>query len=240
MNSATEPENRRDRLRQQTTREILDTARALLIRGGPTGIGLRAIARELGMTAPGLYRYFPSLQELLNALVADLYADLAGAVESARDVESDPVAQLRAVCRGFRQWALAHPAEFALLFGTPLPDYEVPLSGEPFVQGERIGSVFATVFLGLWAVRPFPVRPDTSLAPELTVQLEEFARSLLGLPADVPLPAPVDAVRVALSAWTRITGLISQEVFGHLAFALTDVEPMFESELDDIVQRLGF
>ncbi|HVX44804.1 MAG TPA: TetR/AcrR family transcriptional regulator [Mycobacteriales bacterium] len=240
MSPATGAASRRDRLRQQTTRDILQTARDLLIRGGPAGIGLRAIARELGMTAPGLYRYFPSLQELLNALITELYGELADSMEQARESAADPVAQLRATGRAFRLWALEHPAEFALLFGTPPPDYELPMVGEVFAQGERVGRVFATVFLGLWAVRPFDLRPDDEVDPGLAGQLRDFARSLLGLPAGAPLPVPVDGVRVALSAWNRIAGLVSQEVFGHLTFALTDVEPMFEAELDDILRHLGF
>ena len=60
------PPSRRDRLRAATSEEIIQTARRLLVQSGPEAVTLRAIAREMGMTAPGLYRYFDSHEELLR------------------------------------------------------------------------------------------------------------------------------------------------------------------------------
>src|SRR3989442_2870030 len=108
--------SRRARVRAATVREIKDAARRVLVASGPDGLALRAIARDMGMTAPALYRYFPSREELLTALVADLYHELTDAMETAGDAlpAGDLPGRLTAVSRTFRQWSLDHPREFAL------------------------------------------------------------------------------------------------------------------------------
>src|SRR5947209_19616591 len=119
--AAVEPASRRDRARADTVREIKRTARTVLVAHGVDGLALRAVAREMGMTAPALYRYFASREELIEHVVADLYAELVDDLEAARDATEPPTpgAQLMALSRRFRAWALAHHAEFNLLFGSP-------------------------------------------------------------------------------------------------------------------------
>src|SRR5215212_8709266 len=87
---STEPVSRRDRVRADTVREIKETARRVLVEQGPDGLALRAVAREMGMTAPALYRYFSSREDLVENVVADLYDELADAVEAARDTAQPP------------------------------------------------------------------------------------------------------------------------------------------------------
>ena len=65
--------SRRNRLRAATMEEITATARRLLVEQGPEAMSLRAIAREMGMTAPGLYRYYSSREELLRHVVASMF-----------------------------------------------------------------------------------------------------------------------------------------------------------------------
>jgi AcrR family transcriptional regulator len=123
--------NRRERVRAATVQEIKDVARRQLVGDGPSAVSLRAIAREMGMTAPALYRYFPSFDHLVQSLVTDLSTELCGAVEHARDLASpdDAGARLLAVCRAFRAWSVGHPAEFGLIFGAPTPGYGTPAYG---------------------------------------------------------------------------------------------------------------
>ena len=78
--------SRRDRVRAATVTEIKDTARRILVAEGPDGLSLRAIAREMGMTAPALYRYFPSREDLIGALIADLYDELTAAIDRLRPI----------------------------------------------------------------------------------------------------------------------------------------------------------
>lgn len=116
------PLRRRDRIRAATVEEIKQTARRLLVDQGSNGLSLRAVAREMGLTAPALYRYFPSREDLLTHLIADLYDEVTGELEATRDAlpAEDTAGRLMAVSRTFRHWALDHRREFALLFGSPI------------------------------------------------------------------------------------------------------------------------
>jgi AcrR family transcriptional regulator len=84
--------------------------------GGPAAVALNAIARELGVSGPALYRYFAGRDALLTALVIDAYDDLAAALEPSTDVES--------LVRAYREWALAQPHRYRLLFSAPWPGYD--------------------------------------------------------------------------------------------------------------------
>ena len=125
---------RRDRLRAATMEEITATARRLLVEQGPEAASLRAIAREMGMTAPGLYRYYGSREDLLRHVVAEIFRELAADIRRAIDEATEPrpagqarqptrlVLKMVAACQEFRRWSLTHRDEFALLFGVPVPD----------------------------------------------------------------------------------------------------------------------
>jgi AcrR family transcriptional regulator len=119
--AVTQAPTRRDRLREGTAADIKRVARDLLVYGGPSAISLRAIARTLGMSAAALYRYFPSLEALIMDVAADLYDELRAAVTAAASAQPDPTAQLVGMARAFRAWSRSHPAEFALIFGSPVP-----------------------------------------------------------------------------------------------------------------------
>src|SRR5215218_10624067 len=114
------PLSRRDRLRADTVREIKQTARRVLVDQGVDGLALRAVARQMGMTAPALYRYFDSREDLVEHVVADLYDELTDFLEGVRDgVEpATPGVQLMSVARAFRHWATTHRPAFGLLFGS--------------------------------------------------------------------------------------------------------------------------
>src|SRR5439155_11072025 len=107
----------RDRRRAATLAEIKAAARRLLVGGGVAAVGLRAVARELGLTPPALYRYFASHEALISALIADLYDELTTALMDLQCAEEDVDlgARLYLLANGLRDWALAHPAEFGLL-----------------------------------------------------------------------------------------------------------------------------
>ena len=108
------PASRRERARDATTAEIKATARRLLVQDGRDALTLRAIAREMGMTAPGLYRYFASHDDLVVGVCHDILDELTVVLLAARDTVplDDPIGRLGATCRAFRRWALDHPAEF--------------------------------------------------------------------------------------------------------------------------------
>jgi AcrR family transcriptional regulator len=235
-----EPLTRRDRVRAATVREIKDSARRTLVRSGVDGLSLRAIARDMGITAPALYRYFPGREELLTALVADLYNELADQLEQTRDglPEQDTGGRLLAVSRKFRDWALAHPPEFSLLFGSPIEGFSRPHDGSGPAEGpaeeagQRFGTVFATLIAQLYLAHPFPAPADEEIEPRLRTQLAAWA-------ATFPVPLPLGVMQVFLSCWIRLYGSVCMEAFGHLKFAVTDCAPMFEAELREMGDLLG-
>ncbi len=121
--------SRRDRVRAATIEEIKGTARQLLVDEGPDAVSLRAIGRAMGMTAPALYRYFGSREDLLQHVCGDMFTEIAADIhaaigQAAQASGGDMTAKMIAACQAFRGWALAHPPEFGLLFGTPLPGLE--------------------------------------------------------------------------------------------------------------------
>ena len=118
----------RERARAEITREITDIARARLAADGAAALSLRAVARDLGMVSSAVYRYFGSRDELLTALIIDGYNAIGEAVESADAAcrRGDYPGRWLAACRAARGWALAHPHEYALIYGSPVPGYQAP------------------------------------------------------------------------------------------------------------------
>jgi AcrR family transcriptional regulator len=226
--------SRRERLRTATLTEIKDAARRLLVTGGPSAISLRAIARDMGMTAPAIYRYFPSLEALVGALRSDLYVELTATIEDARDRAGtpDPGERLRAMARAFRGWGMDHPAEFALMFGGPVPGVEQLEDdcGEPHDPGAQFGAAFLAEFARLWQAGQFPLPPAEQVG-DLAQRLGPFMAKHGG-------ELPIGVLYVFLTAWVKLYGLVAMEVFGQLRWAMTDAEPLFEAETAALVRQL--
>ena len=228
--------SRRDRLRAATTEEIKQTARRILVEQGPEAVTLRAIAREMGMTAPALYRYFTSREDLIRNVIGDIFNelsdDLGRAISQAHAPGGGITAKLIAACREFRRWSFSHQREFALIFGSPLPGVDDGRGDFADECGRRFASVFFALFYELWQHSPFPVRAPEEIDPGLRAQLERF-RSVIG--ADLPLGALLTFLR----CWTKLYGAVSMEVFGHIGFALDDAAPMFEITLSELAEDVG-
>lgn len=226
--------SRRDRRREQTIVEIKELARNQLAEHGRGGITLRGIARQLGMTAPGLYRYYASLDELITALIVDYYGEVVAAVEQARDAlpAEDPGGRLIAASRAFRTWSIAHPVEFGLTFGAPPPGFAAPPSGLLEEAGARFGGIFRDLFGQLWGRRRFPQAGQLGIDPRLLAQLRGYAEA-------TGATLPPEALYVFLACWVRIYGAVSMEVFGHLKWAVEEGGPLFETELRRLGELLG-
>jgi AcrR family transcriptional regulator len=229
--------SRRDRVRAATTVEIKQTARRILVAEGPSAVSLRAIAREMGMTAPALYRYFGSHEDLLKHVVADIFEEIADDIHRAiiaagEESGGDMAVKLVAACGEFRRWSLGHKEEFGLLFGTPLPGLEAVHDDVIDDCAAKFSGTFFALFLELWDRHPFPVPSDEEIDPGLRDQLAHY-RDLLGV--DLPLGAGLTFLR----CWVRLYGMVSLEVFGHLHFALDDAAPMFEITLAELAALVG-
>ncbi|MCP2261394.1 transcriptional regulator, TetR family [Streptoalloteichus tenebrarius] len=235
---------RRERLRADTERDIRATARALLVGQGRDAVTLRAIARELGITAPALYRYYDSREALLRAVCEDICADLDAELTPAlRGVSAhDPLGRVFAVCRAFRRWALAHPQEFELVFASP-EEESVGLGRRP--AQDRFGGVFIHV-IGHVLVAPEAFVPTTDEVPaELHDDLVAYRERLRESLAEAGIQVPnglleLDGVYFILKWWVRLYGHIALEVFGRFPFPLRDAEPLFERMLTELAVESGF
>jgi AcrR family transcriptional regulator len=237
--------SRRDRVRAATTQEILQTARGLLVQEGPDAISLRAIAREMGMTAPALYRYFGSHEDLLRSVVGNIFGDLTSHVRAAihsatdaagedRSAEDLMTLKLIAGCSEFRLWAIDHVPEFGLVFGNKVPGLEIEMLHADHGDecGFRFGQMFLELFGELYRKRPFPIPADEGIAPAMRSQLERY-RELTGT------ELPLGALQTFLRCWVLLYGSVGLEVSGHLRFALDDATPMFDLVLSDLAAMVG-
>ncbi|SDN25320.1 TetR/AcrR family transcriptional regulator [Allokutzneria albata] len=235
---------RRERLRADTEREILACARRLLVEDGSHAVTLRAIARELGITAPALYRYYDSRADLLRHVCDDISADLAATLnpQLAAIPVSQPAERVFAVCRGFRQWALAHPREFTLVFATS-PEETNTSTNRP--AQDHFGRVFLEVAGQL--LSEHQIYPSESLEVpervrgELTAYREDLAANLAAAGHQVAgEKLQLGTIYLILQWWARLYGHVALEVFGRFPFAVNDAEPLFESMLTELAAVVGF
>ncbi|RSM67414.1 TetR/AcrR family transcriptional regulator [Kibdelosporangium aridum] len=222
---------RRERLRAQTTQEITDIALRQMATEGPGAISLRGIAREMGMTARAIYSYFPTRDDLVSALIRKVGASLADALETACDDATTPSGKLLAWGHALREWALANPQGFRLIYGDPVPGY-TPLADEnPIEQAARriCGGLNRLV-----AHACPPSRPSSDAEFAWTDFPETY---LAKLKQDAPDLSP-DVVALALRSWGRLHGLVTLEIFGHLGSLSNDPAAVYRAELLDIVRSL--
>lgn len=229
--------SRRERVRQATLNEIKQIARGLLVTYGPAGVSLRAIAREMGMTASGLYRYVSGIESLLAVLTSDLFDELSEAVTAAdasvpgEDTDRRILTSLRA----FRSWSLEHPAEFATMF-TPHTQPSAEADAACVQEaGQRFGATFFTLFARLVAEERFELPASEGISADFARALRAFAEST-GFSAP---GIPIESIKVLSSCWVRLYGVVSMEVFKRRNFPTGDMELLFESELHDILTGLG-
>jgi AcrR family transcriptional regulator len=114
--------------------EVQTRAWAQISEAGASALSLKAIATQMGMTAPALYRYYGSRDELLTQLILSTYREIAELVEAAVDVDSTPSGQLTDIAQALRRWAVANPQRYLLLYGTPVPGYHAPPAATELAQ----------------------------------------------------------------------------------------------------------
>jgi AcrR family transcriptional regulator len=236
---------RRERQRAATYDEIVTVARRLL--GEPEALSLRAIAAEMGLTAPALYRYVDSYHELLMLVARGIFEDVISAMASARDRydEEDPAAQILASSVAFRRWALWNPEEFGLIFAnaaTAKPPEKAeatePIDLSDQGGGAQFGEFFTDIFLRLWDRYRFPVPADSDLDPDLLHLLSE-QRSGGTLPCDLP-GHPVGLSWIFIRCWARLYGTVTLEVFKHMDHGMIQSGALFRAMLEDNGRDLGF
>jgi AcrR family transcriptional regulator len=210
---------------------IKETARNQIAKRGAAALSLRAIARELSITAPAIYNYFPSRDDLVTALIVDAYHSLAAALAEARDAKhEDHAASIIASANAYRGWALTHPEQYGLIFGTPIPGYHAPME----VTGPAAAESMLELIQVLDAAYQDGVLSPAEPPPALLTLLQPWVDQL-------EYPGPPSVVHLALACWAQIHGLVSLELFGHLAPTpeYGDVDALFEAEIQATVERMG-
>lgn len=221
----------RERTHAATTARIVAAARALLVRRGE--VTLRAVARELGMTAPALYRYAASHEDLVRMVALAIDTDVAERITAASDRQpaDDALARLLAATVAFRTWALENRQEFSLVFTNV--DVECV---RDLQASASTGLKFSELLFALWAEQQFPVPALDDLDPGLA----EILRDPL-VPAD--LSGVPDEMRglvwVLERAWSRLYGTVTLEVFGHVDPRIVEQGHLFRAMVADQADAIG-
>jgi AcrR family transcriptional regulator len=225
----------RQRARAELTREIKEAARRQLAETGAPQLSLRAVARELGLVSSALYRYFPSRDDLLTALIIDAYDSIGAAAEAAAAANgtAGPRRGWRAVCHAIRDWARANPHEYALIYGSPVPGYQAPrdtvgpAARVPLVLGRLVRDSCAAQAASAVGTAGAP-----PAEPPLPAILAAQAAIVAGAIAP-GVPEPL-IVRV-LIAWTQLFGMISFELFGQFVGSADPADDFFGYAIEQMI-----
>jgi AcrR family transcriptional regulator len=220
--------NLRARVRAEMTEEIKTVAKRHLATDG-ANLSLRAVARDLGMASSAVYRYFASRDELLTALIIDAYDAVGEAAERAAAAQSTPMQKWLAAGHAVRDWALASPHEWALIYGSPVPGYQAP-------QDTVAPAARVLLLLGATLTEAYT---SGALAPRepLTARfLEELAPIASSILPDLPARLVADTI----AAFFQICGAISAELFGQLNKSVEeDRRGFFEYQLRAAAGQAG-
>ncbi|MFD4025947.1 TetR/AcrR family transcriptional regulator [Streptomyces sp. NPDC058576] len=220
----------RERARIEVTAAIKDEARKQLAEEGAAKLSLRAVARELGMVSSALYRYFPSRDDLLTALIVDAFDAIGAVAEAAAEERAATVAPTQrwvAAACAVREWALAHPHEYALIHGSPVPGYIAPM--DTVGPASRVGLVLIGIVRAAARAGDLTLPP---LADELRADAERMA-------ADFAEDVPPEAVAALVAAWAQLFGLISFELFGQFNRVVEAREPLFRQAAGELARSVG-
>lgn len=222
---------RREKQRKATIDEIKSAALDQIAQVGGPSLSMRGIARSIGMSPAGLYRYYDSRDHLLTDLIADAYNDLARAVESGITSAQDGSREkFEAAMLAYRRWALDHTNRFLLIFGTPIPGYVAPEDG-PTVEGNRrIGQAFFSIGIEAW--RRGQLEPET--APTAPTKGERT------LAKELDPSMPAELVPMMIGSWAHFHGVVTLEILGQLDWLYPDdADTFFAGQIDQILETLG-
>jgi AcrR family transcriptional regulator len=221
----------RERARTELTREIKEEARRQLAVDGADRLSLRGVARELGMVSSALYRYFPSRDDLLTALIIDAYNAIGAAAETASDGAAGTAERWHGACRAIRRWAREHPGEYALIYGSTIPGYQAPQ--ETIAPAGRAPLVLIGVLRDAWSAGALtePARVP-ALSPVLAEQLGQLRAAIAPGVPDVVLAR-------ALIVWTQLFGMISFELTGQFVGSVDPADEFFDHAVTEMATFAG-
>jgi len=224
--------SRRARRHEQTRQEIKEIARQQMARQGTAAsLSLRGIAAEMGMSAPSLYNYYSNRDDLVTDLIVDSYTHQAEMLEqaSASCETQEAIGCLLATVLAYRQWAVEHPTEFALIAGTPIPGYVAPVE-QTVPLGRRSLKVLLDLLQRAWDEHLLSHQLSSpAIAPDV------FNDDFLAWCREHGYALAV--VTLFLECYAFLQGVIALEVFGHLPFFLKDAVAFYRT---GVLTRIGY
>jgi len=225
---------RREAVRKEIAEEIKAAARKQMEQYGTAGLSLRGVARELGITAPAIYNYFPRLEDLITALIVDAFTDLALAMETAGEQGDSDAAILRveAMLVAYRKWAIEHPVDFQLIYGNPIPGYEAPVGlTDPLARRP---------FLGIFQLYAQALHTGEITLPEEYRQVPlSISEYLVSWREQSGVNIPDELVCMLMTGWARIHGLVMLELFHHTQPVIGDAGALYQYEIQSFHKRLA-
>ena len=224
----------RERARAEVMAQIMAAGRRELAEHGADGLSLRAVAREVGMVSSAVYRYVASRDELLTLLIIESYEAVGVAAERAGARPGTALQRFVAIANAVRDWGRAHPHEYALLYGSPVPGYRAPQ--DTITPGTRIPGAMIGLLVGEYAEGRVRA-PLSSERPPVSESLSSQCaqvRDFFG--ADLPDELVLDGI----AAWTQVFGLIDFEIFGRLNNTFEPADDLMEHQFALAAARVGF
>ncbi|WP_194897144.1 TetR/AcrR family transcriptional regulator [Catenulispora pinisilvae] len=211
----TTTESPRQRYRAQVQEEIKQHAWEQIATAGASALSLNAIAKQMGMSGPALYRYFANRDELITALIRDAYQSLADTIRSAAAGGAD----LRGLAQAMRVWALEDPQRYLLIYGTPVPGYQAPDDTRQLANDVMTKLLEAAGGDGLGAL------PASALGEHLAASDAGWATAY---------PAEPERLHRAVVFWTRLHGVLSLELAGHFDGMGFDPARVYAAEVEAV------
>jgi AcrR family transcriptional regulator len=210
------PRTARERARAEITAEIIEAGRRHLATDGAAGLSLRAIARELGMASSAVYRYMASRDELLTKLIIDAYDSLGATAEATEALQDrrDLIGRWSAICQAVRNWAIANPNEYALIYGSPVPGYVAP--ADTIAPASRVSNLLVQILIEAVARQEAtPGRDGAVAGHEGCGPVADAAhRALAPIRAYMSAGVPDAVMQTGLMVWAGLFGIVSFELFG--------------------------
>lgn len=228
------PRRRQIEVNEATRQAIKDVARALMTDKGTAGLSLRAIARQLDMTAPALYHYFPSLDDLITALIVDAFTGHATHVRNVRDEAAlnghSYSNQIFQAALAYRQWLIDNPIQFQLTYGNPIPGYSAP-SDVTTPAARQIGEIFMETMAAGLHTGEIKLANGFHQVPSAN---QMHYHNVLHIPPDI-----AQAYHALNYAWSMMHGIVALEIHNHAQSVLGDVETFYKQAVHRIFTNIG-
>jgi AcrR family transcriptional regulator len=222
------PRPKQDAQQENLHDRIKETAWKQIAEKGAAALSLRAIARELGITAPAIYNYFPRRDDLVTALIVDAFTSFGQAQKESDDPSRSPDERLRILGMAYRDWAMKYPQRYHLIFGTPIPGYHAPAEiTVPAAAGSLI-PLMGVLDAGLQSgkLKVGILAPKT---PALSAMLDAWKQNIQG--------PDIEVLYLAVVIASRVHGLVSMEIGEQMPGFITDPGEVYRREVENILNQ---